>query len=55
MDAREFLEMLDFLCPIPGAEAPKTIDDEPERQPSRRWSTCYGVGDDVMTGWEDFE
>ena len=55
MNAREFLAMLDILCPIPGVEEPATLDDEPQPRPSRRWQACYGVGDDAVTGWEDFE
>jgi len=56
MNAREFLEMIDFLCPIPGADEPIRLGDErPERGPSRAWAAAYGVGDDPNPYWEEEE
>lgn len=52
MNAKEFLDMLEVLCPQEDRPLVRLGDERPaRRQP--RFELVYGVGDDVDPYWEE--
>ena len=52
MTSREFLEMIESLDHAEELEAPRRLEDEPERSV---YVVGYGWSHTERSGWEDFE
>lgn len=52
MTAQEFLNMIEALEPAEELEAPRRLEDDPDRP---RYVRGYGWTETDPTGWEDFE